>query len=295
MISLWPFILSMAAALIYVSAALSLKRSAEAGAGLLHSSFVSNIVAAIAFQALLPLGGDWQPFTEWYQPLLVALLYIAGQVLALWSLQRGDVSIATPVLGVKILLVALFTAIIARQNVSWQLWVAAAMSTCGIACLNHSGAHKTGHGVGVTIGTAAGAAAAFAVFDVLVQQWSPRWGIGRFLPATIGLVGLLSIPMLLRFPSPYRALPRPAKRWLLGGSVMLAAQSLLFVSSLGHFGEAAASNVVYSSRGAWSVAAVALLGRWLKSSETHLGRSILWWRFAGALLMFAAIVLLVFR
>jgi drug/metabolite transporter (DMT)-like permease len=292
MISVWPFILSLAAALLYVAAALSLKRSAEAGAGLWHSSFVSNVVAAIAFQCLLPFGGRWQPIETWHQPLLVAVLYIAGQVLALWSLQRGDVSIATPVLGIKILLVALFTTIIARQTVSWQLWVAAGLSTAGIICLNHSGAHKTRHGVAVTIGTAAGAAVAFAVFDVLVQKWSPAWGIGRFLPATIGLVGLLSIPMVLKFPSPYRALSRPAKRWLAGGSVLLAAQSLLFVSSLGQFGEATASNVVYSSRGAWSVAAVALLGRWLQSSETNLGRSILWWRFSGALLMFAAILLL---
>lgn len=46
-----------------------------------------------------------------------------GQIWTLFSLQRGDVSIATPVLGVKILLVALFTTLVLR----WRFVGAALM------------------------------------------------------------------------------------------------------------------------------------------------------------------------
>ena len=45
----------------------------------------------------------------WWQPVLVALTFIAGQAFTFVALQRGDVSVATPMLGIKILLVALLT------------------------------------------------------------------------------------------------------------------------------------------------------------------------------------------
>src|SRR4051812_40542303 len=131
----WTLILPLAAALIYVAAALSLKRSAELGAGLWHSAFVSNLLTALAFQGLLILGGRWQPLALWWQPLVAAILFLSGQVWMFVSLQRGDVSISTPVLGLKIILVALFTTFLLSQALTWQLWLAAALSTLGIASL----------------------------------------------------------------------------------------------------------------------------------------------------------------
>lgn len=288
----WTLILPLAAAFTYVAAVLSLKRAAELGAGLWHSTFVSNLLAAFVFQGLLVFDGRWLPLELWWQPLLVALLFLSGQVWTLFSLQRGDVSIATPVLGIKIILVAVFTTLFLSQALSWQLWLAAALSTCGIASLNHPGAHKVGVRATATLLSAGVAAASFALFDVLVQKWSPAWGIGRFLPLALGLVGLLSLVLVpFFFPTPLRSLPRLARRWLGVGGGLMALQSLLFVSAIAHFGQATASNVVYSSRGVWSIVAVVLLGHWFHSSEKQLGASVLRWRFVGATLMFSAIVL----
>ena len=287
----WTLILPLAAALIYVAAALSLKRSAELGAGLWHSAFVSNLLTALAFQGLLVFGGRWQPLALWWQPLVAAILFLSGQIWMFVSLQRGDVSIATPVLGLKIILVALFTTLLLAQSLSWQLWLAAALSTFGIASLNHSGAHRKRANATATILSAGVSAASFALFDVLVQKWSPAWGVGRFLPLTIGLVGLLSFALIPLFPSPLGRLPRPAWRWLGVGGGLFAVQALLFISGIAQFGQATASNVIYSSRGVWSIVGVSLLGHWFHSSETHLGRSVLRWRLFGATLMFTGIVL----
>ena len=49
--------------------------------------------------------------------------------------------------------------------------------------------------------------------------------------------------------------------------------------------------MIYSSRGVWSIVAVAFLGHWFHSAEKHLDASVLRWRFIGAALMFTAIVL----
>ncbi len=288
----WLFAVPLVCAFIYVAAVLMLKRAAELGAGLWHSTVVCNVLGALMFQGLLVFGGELLPWTFWWQPFLVASLALGGQTLTFYSLQRGDVSIATPVLGLKILLVAVFTTLLLSQRLAWPLWLAAGLSTGGIATLNHTGAHRPGAKTAATILSAGCAAIAFALFDVLVQKFAPNWGIGRFLPLTMGLVGVLSLPLIRFFPAPLRELPRPAFFWLLGGGALFAFQSLLLVSSIAHFGQATALNVVYSSRGVWSVLAIAILGRWFGSKEGGaLTGPILRWRFAGAALMFIAILL----
>lgn len=287
----WTIILPLAAALTYVVSALCLKRSADLGAGVWHTTFVSNMMAALGFQVLLVFGGTWQPLVMWWQPFLVSLLFVSGQIWALLALQRGDVSISTPVLGLKVILVAGFTTLLLAQKLSWQMWLAAVLTTCGIACLNHAGAHKPGTNASGTIIAAALAAASFALFDVLVQKWSHNWGAGRFLPIMVAMTGVLSLGLLPLFPRPIRELPSQTRRWLFVGGSLFALQSILLVSSIACFGQATPANVVYSSRGLWSILTIAFIGHWFHSTESQLAGSVMRWRFVGASLMFAAIVL----
>lgn len=109
----------------------------------------------------------------WWQPLLVAVLFLSGQVWTLFSLQRGDVSVARPILGLKLVLVAVVTTLILAHGLSWQLWLAAALSSAGIASLNHSKAHRAGGNPTATIASAAITATSFAFSDVLVHKRSP--------------------------------------------------------------------------------------------------------------------------
>jgi hypothetical protein len=56
------------------------------------------------------------------------------------------------------------------------------------------------------------------------------------------------------------------------------------------FGDATAVNIVYGTRGLWSVLLVWLAGRWLGSDEGSRGATVLGGRLAGAALMTAAVV-----
>ena len=284
-----PHAIVLVAALLYAVGALVVKRSADLGAGAWRTVFVSNVVTAILYQPLFVLGGQWHP-SLWWQPLIIALAFIVGQWLAFVSLEIGDVSVATPVLGLKILLVAFFSTLLGGEQVPGKLWCAAVLATLGIALLNR----RTGsehHHVGRTILTAGLAAGAFALFDVLVQKWSPGWGLGYFLPLALGLGGVLSFAFVPKFSAPLSALSGQAWRWLLGGTALIAVQSLLFVTTLAHWGRAASINVIYGSRGLWSVLLVWWIGRWMQSRESQLGGRVLAWRLAGATLMMSAIVL----
>ena len=285
-------LLPLAAALLYVIGALLLRRAADFGVGFWRTTFVANVICAAIFSTLWLVGGTFHARLLW-QPAVVAGLFAVGSVLNFISLDKGDVSLATPVLGIKIVLVAAFSAVVASEWGRPALWLAAVLSTSAIALLNWSrGAHH--HHVKLTILAAAGSAASFALFDVLVARWSPAWGIGRFLPTMLGFLALFSCGTIPQFPAPLSAIAKRAWPWLLAGSIVLAAQAILFVTSVATFGNPTAANVVYSSRGLWSVILVWLIGHWFGNTERRLGGTVLRWRLIGAGLMLAAIGLVVF-
>ena len=282
----------LASSLGYVVAVLLLKRSAHWGVGIWRTAFVSNLIMGLVFSVLLGLGGHDQPASLLWQPLLGSVLFLAGQIFTFQALQAGDVSVATPVLGVKIVLVALGSVAFLPDAVPLKWWIAAGLSTLAIVLLSRGETRPT-HAVGRTVLTAALAAGCFAMTDVLVQKWAPAWGVGRFLPLMFGGVGVLSFGLIPFFRAPLFAIPRAAWGWLIGGSVILAVQAAGMAYTLGVFGDATAVNIVYAARGLWSVIAVWLVGHWFANEEQKLGPRVLRSRLAGAVLMLAAISLVV--
>jgi drug/metabolite transporter (DMT)-like permease len=281
--------LPLASAMLYVIGALLMRRAADFGVGFWRTTFVANLICAATFSPLLLLGGKFHLDLLW-QPAVVALLFVLGSVLNFISLDRGDVSIATPVLGIKIILVALLSTLIVGELIPLKLWLAAGLSTTAIALLNRTrAAHH--HHVTSTILAAGSSAASFALFDVLVQKWSPAWGLGRFPPIMLGFVAIYAFGLVPRFPAPLRIIPGPAWRWLIGGSLVMAVQSLIFVGTVAYFGHATTANVIYSSRGLWSVVVVWIIGHWFHNAEQQLGSGILRWRLIGSAMMLLAIAL----
>jgi len=286
-------LLPLVSAIVYVAAALLLKRASDLGADVWRTTRVINYTAALVAVPLWMLGGTIPASTLWWQPPLAGVLFYAGQIFSLLALNTGDVSVATPVLAVKILLVAVLTTVLIGDPIGARLWTAAALSSAAIALLNVSPGHSHRR-VGTTILLAALGATAYACFDVLVQKWSPAWGAGRFLPLAVTSAALYSIP-LRRFDAPGSApneQTSPAYTpWLAAGAVCLAVQGLMFITSISLYRQATSANVLYSSRGLWSVVAVWGIGHWFSNREQHLGARVLVWRLVGAILLMAALIM----
>lgn len=283
-------LLPLASSVIYVLGALLVRRAADLGVGLWRTTFVSNTLSALLFLPLKLLGGPGQPITHWWQPAVLAALLVLGQTLGFLALTRGDVTVATPVLGIKTILVAVLTPFLLGLPLPQHLWWAAGLSTAGIALLNLSG---TGHPqrLGISVAAASGAAVAFALFDVLIQRWSPAWGAGQLIPFVMGLGALFSLAFIPFFREPLRQIPTGSWMPLLGGSACISAQGILLITAVGVFGDSTAINVVYSARSLWMVLAVWSIGHWFHNAEHRLAPGILGSRLAGAVLMTAAIVL----
>ena len=229
-----------------------------------------------------------------WQPFVVALLYVVGQVLTLTSLSQGEISVAAPVLGLKIVFVPIFLWLLGASLLPVSTWLACLGATLAVILLNSTDGSSERGKVLFSLATAMSGAAAFALFDVCVQLWSPAWGRSAFLPVMMGMSTLLSFVLFPLFQRPLRAIPRVAWPTLSGAAVLIALQAVAIVASVAFWEQVAVSNVVYSTRGLWSLAAVWLLGRYLGASDSGLTPRVFMLRAAGALLLFGSIALLVF-
>lgn len=281
------------AAVLYAVGALIFKRSSELGVGLWRTTFVANLIVGGLFSLLWLLGGPPVQRELLWQPGIIAACLFIGQISQFIALEKGDVSVAVPVFGLKVVLVALLTPLIVHEAVGLKLWSAALLSVIGIAFLNKKNQGQSPRGLGITLAAGGVGAICFAVFDILVQKWGPAWGVGRLLPIIFWINALLSCGLVFRFSAPLSAIPKPAWGWLTGGSVLLGTQSIIFVSTLAVYGKATSANIMYASRGLLSVVLVWLIGHWFNNMEKNLGSAVMRWRMAGALMMMSAIVLVV--
>lgn len=290
----WYLIFPFLSSLVFVVGVLLFKRAVDFRVGVWRTTFVSNVAAGVVFLFLLPMGGTiiWG---DLWQAALVGMLFLSGQVLSFLALDTGDVSVVTPTMGAKTVMVAWFSTLLLGVALPWQLWASAVMSFLAIALLNKGDGIKVGAGLLRTIGLSLMAAGCYALFDVLVQKWSLSWGAGRFLPMVFGFCALFSFGFVPLFKDPLRAIPRAAWPWLAGGALCVALQALSLVTSIAVFADGTGINVIYSARGLWSVMAVWLVGHWFGNRELVSGKGVLVWRLLGAGMMTAAIIVTLVR
>ncbi len=279
-------LLPLTASLLFVGGLILIKRAGAAGVGAVTTLFVANEAAAIAFSLLWLLGGAGQPWTLLWQPAIIAGLFMAGLMFTFAAIHRGDVSVAAPVFGVKVVFVAILLTLTGEESLPAAAWYAAVLATVGIGLIQWTGQGQRRHVV-LTILLALSAATCYATFDVLVQRWAPAWGAGRFLPIVYAFVAVLSLGMLPWVDwSTVRT--AGARRSLLFGAVLFAMQSLCIVLAVAEFGDAARINVVYALRGLWGVALAWLIAKKWGGAEAELDRSMLLLR---RVLLTAAVIL----
>ena len=133
-------LLPLASSFGYVAGVLLLKRSAAFGVGIWRTTFIANLLHTVCLAPLWLLGPG-PGAGSWWQPLITGVLFFIGQIATFVAIERGEVSVATPILGNKIILVALISALLLPDPVPLKWWIAAALSTTAIALLNRRSAH----------------------------------------------------------------------------------------------------------------------------------------------------------
>jgi len=287
-------LIPLACGFFYVVSMLAFKRAGDFGVGVWRTTFIANWACALIFLPVwLRHGFAPVTLTAYWQPAVIGVLFLAGQILMFLAITRGDVSVATPVMGVKVLLVALFSGLIGLGVVPFKWWVGASLSVAAVGLLNlqGGGAHRR---VGQTVMLTVLSATMYALSDVLVQKWAPAWGAGNFFPPMFFIVGLYSFALLAFARGGLGGIAAGAWRWVGLGALCNALTNAGIAITLGIWGNATAVNIVYSSRGLFSVALVWGVGHWFSNAEQHAGRGVLLSRLAGAAAMIGAIGLVMF-
>lgn len=280
----------LVAAVAFAMGSLVFKRAFAEGAGIAHAVILNNIVLAVAFLPLFLMDPRPVPWHLLHLPAITATSFVAGHLLNVLSLRIGDVSVATPLLGSKVVMVALLGRLAFDWPVTPPQFVAAGLATSGVLVMGAADWHG-GRRTGLTILLALGCAGCFALTDVLIQVWAAPFGTFNFLPLlflALAAESLLVLPFLGR--GALRA-PRAAWRWIGLATFFSAVQAILVTWSIGHWRDAAGVNVVYGTRGLWSLALVWWAGRWFGNTErAAVGRRTFTLRVLGGLLVLAAVV-----
>ena len=121
------------ASLLFACGLLFLKRATLGGVNPWTVSFVANMWAALLFSFFWLVESEPIIWSLIWQPALVGMFYIFGQLGTFWAINHGDVSIAAPLFGIKVLLVAILVTLIGGQSLPIAIWLAALMATLGIA------------------------------------------------------------------------------------------------------------------------------------------------------------------
>lgn len=290
-----PLLLPLLCAFLYPLGTLLMKRALDKGVGI-PATLVANFwCMAFVFAFTIPFEARPVPWDLWWQPLLIGLTSFAGQGCAILAFAGGDLTIATPALGSKVLMVALLTELFLGLTVPLPWWIAASFSFAAVFLLQ-AGAPHARRGAARTLAFSLMAAAFFAVGDVLIQKWAPVWGAFHFLPIMALATAVYSLALIPLMKAPRLALVLPGWKWLIGGSLVLGLQSLILTAVIAVYGKVTLVNIVFSSRGLWNFLLIWFLGHWFRNSERmEAGPGVMRRRLIGAALMFAAIVIVSLR
>lgn len=293
-------LLPLGAGFGYACGAIAIKRSLSCGISSSWVNVICNAVMALFFQWLWLLPGGVISPRLLLAPAICGFLFFLGQICTFRAIATGDVSVSTPLLGTKVVLVTLFSVFLMGKPLPVSWWGASVLATLGIAMISYTpgGSHRH---LAQAVAWSLAAAALFALTDVLVQGWVPRVGYSRFAPVMFGVMGicsLLHLPTLLygaRNPPRSNGVavaPGAALLWLFAGALLLAVQALGMYSAIGLYGSAAFTNILYGSRCLWSVLLVWLFASLVPDLAVGGDRSaVMLRRLIGALLLLSAMAL----
>lgn len=269
-------------------------------------TFLGNFWLAVFWGLVAAVRGQVIPSESWGIAAVIGLMFVLGQVFTYLAFQFGDVSVATPLFGLKVLMVAALSAFGTGVAVSPMIWLAGSLATAGVILIQWSGRKtaadtRAGDAAEITeppqsnkvltVVLALSAAFSLSLFDVCLQKWASDYSGYDFLPVMFGAAGLLSLLLLPFVTWPREIVRRGAARWIVAGTVLMALQAMSMCYSLAEFGDAPRINIVYALRGLWGVLLAWAFAHRLQTGEASAGRATMLRRLAGAALLTTSVLL----
>lgn len=282
--------LPLVAGAAYAASALWSKRATLEGGGLWRVTFLTNWGQALLFLPCLFVGEGSLDWADGWKIGVTSLVYFVGQVVVFAGLRFGDVSVVTPVMGIKVLVVAALAVFFNHEQLPGRWWFAAGIAALAAALLG-GGAVGDRRRVFAGVAGGLGASLAFAGVDLLFQRWGGGLGVWRFTSLVMCAMGGWSLLLLPWMEGRWWHLPQGACRAFVPSLLFAGIQSSLMAYCVVMLKGAAWANLLYSSRGLWSVLLVWFLGPLFGNQERDSGSKVMWQRLLGSGMLLVAIAL----
>jgi drug/metabolite transporter (DMT)-like permease len=287
------YLLALLAGLIYAGGAIAGKKALELGCGQMRAVILSNLILSLCFIPHLFISSGWPTLRELGIGAGLGSIFLLAQALLFRALRAGDASMVSPLMGVKSILVAFFLVLLgfSHEPLASSTWWAAGLTAIAVGLIGWPARHG-----GVTslrgIGLALASAASFSLLDSMVPHFSHQTDPVRMLFCIFGSLGLLTLVLL---PWSEEAIFRrsdPGDTWAWRSGILIALQAVLMSTAIACYRVPTEVNIVYSSRGLWTILFVAWLGKRLCLSEGSLTPWVKGRRLAGAILLGVCILLI---
>ena len=284
-------LLPFCSSVLVVFGLMYLKRAQQRGVSVWTSMIVVCWSSACVFPVLAFMGGTMQPASQLWQPAIIGGLFLAGQLFTFLAVNRGDLSIAAPVLGIKVLIVPAAASFLVDDELSARVWISAAIAVIGIGFVQAQDRSIERSRIRASVGFALLAACSMTLFDLLIQRWAPAWGAGYFLPIAFGFAAVFSLGFVGFIDLPGELRQHRVVAPLAIGALLMAVQAIGMTLTIGMFGDATRVNIVYSLRGLWGVLLTWVLARRLVEAESVSAHRTMLMRLIGAVLIGVSVVI----
>lgn len=285
------WILPLAVSLVYALASLVVKQAMVHGAGPMRVMFISNWLLVCLWLPFF-LQNPSLPQGEWaWAPFVGGLSRIVGGGLLLTALRMGDVSVQTPLTGLKVIFVCGLALLFGTEEIGIPHMLAGLM-TFGAVFLLSTSSRKASQSKSMNKALVLSGCSAIllALNDILAAQAALEVGLNSYLFFNFLTSAIGTLTFIPFFRGRLRDIPKAALPWVIGGGLLLAIDVLGLILAISIYKEPTTVNIVYAARGIWAVLLVWLLGHWFKNEEANLGKGIMTQRLMGAGLLFGAIV-----
>ena len=283
-------LLPVAAAAAYCLSVLFVKASTADGK--LSPTSILATTNFLMFLAFLPtLLCNWQsinPHLLW-QPLLTGIFFAIGNWATFQCSHKGEVSLMTPIMGIKILLVILFLHTIVGGETPKSLIFAGLLCCAAVFIMGYSKSDTTPRGKRLwTYALAAIACISYAMCDVLFQKFTGNFDGMIILSLNNIVLAILSVPYIKTICRDFRNANNKTLALGTFSAILMTVEAVLMVIAI--IGEVGAGlcNILYNTRGIMSVLLILAAGR-INPSLRELNKASTLRRLTGSAMIMLAV------
>lgn len=287
------WILPIIASILFAIGSLMLKEAMARGVGPMRVVFVSNWMIVILWAGVFLIEPGFPEGSLWWAPFVGGLARILGGACLLTALRIGDVSVQTPLGGLKVIFVTLFAALMGVEGLTIAHWGAAILTLMSVYLLGKGTAESSHNHQRIisAIVLSFVAAICFGFSDVLGAFAGEKVGVRLYMSYNFFTSAIGALCFIPFFQQRLRDISRECWPWLFGGTFFLGLEVMLLMGSIVVYKEATTANILYALRGVWAILLVWFLGHWFHNKEREHGKKVMFQRLLGTVLLVLAIAL----